>query len=516
MLRTHRKLLPIIMATIIAATTAACSAGTGANPAPTTGAEGQSPAVQGNEQRPSIEIVLNNGSQKFPDGLSENDNPYIDYVREGTNIDVNLIFPPSDGYLESLSVMMASGDLPDMMYTSNASWFVDFARQGAFQPLDEWVEKHGADLKKNIPQAAWDNVTINGHIYAIPAINQVKGRELMYVRKDWLDRLGLSEPQTLEELKAVIKAFRDDDPDGNGIDDTFGTIFVENLDRTSPLLGAFGVQRGQWYEKDGQLVYSSIQPEMKAALQFLAELNKEQLVDPEWALNKTASLNEKVAGGKVGLFSATWSETRGNMLTNKQNDPAADWVPLPFPTGPDGRSGTIALNLVKGYNVVPAASEHAEDVVKLLNFINGEGQKSLSLGFENEVWKTENGQFTMNFEVHNAHLYRLTLSDIALPADMTYANLKTDALGLEFRLTENLQRISDNVITNAFVGAPTPGMGKYNANLKKLELEYFTKIAVGSAPIDDFDKFVAEWNQNGGEEITREVNEWYNCNTVRK
>lgn len=60
-----------------------------------------------------------------------------------------------------------------------------------------------------------------------------------------------------------------------------------------------------------------------------------------------------------------------------------------------------------------------------------------------------------------------------------------------------------------FVGAPTPTMVEKQASLKTMELEMFVRIIMGDASIDEFDKFVENWNALGGAEMTEEVNEWY-------
>ncbi|CAN7255711.1 extracellular solute-binding protein [Paenibacillus sp. LjRoot153] len=456
-----------------------------------------------------VSIVVNNGTRKYPDGMDANNNPYIKYLKEKTNLDINVISPPADGYQDKMSVMMASGDLPDMLYTSDVNWVVNFISQKAFQPLNDVLDKYGPDLKKLIPKEAWDTVTFDGKIYGVPLINQIQGNELMYIRKDWLDKVGMKEPKTLDEYVAVMKAFRDQDPDSNGKNDTFGFSAMENLARTSPIMGAFGIQRSQWIERNGQIVNSSVQPEMKEALKFLADLHKEKLIDPEWALNKQKNFEEKVASGKVGLFSAAYFDTRGPIETNRKNDSKANWVPLEFPVGKSGKSGTAAVNLVKAYNLIPASSKNAAEIVKMLNFIVGEGQKTLALGNENEIWSNKDGKFTMNFEEHNKHIYRITLSELVQPADMSYTNMKNDALGMQFRLTENLDRIAKAAMKSAYTGTPTPAMGKFGVNLTKLESETFMKIVTGAVPIDEFDKFVDQWKKGGGDEIAKEVNEAY-------
>ncbi|MCR2807582.1 extracellular solute-binding protein [Paenibacillus soyae] len=508
-----KKTISLALIAVMAGLTACSSNGGGGNADPSASPSATN-AGSGNEapaelEKKSIRVVFNNGGRKFPDGMDENNNPYIDYIRENTNLDITLQLPPADGYQDALNVIMASGDLPDSIYTWDASWFESYVKQKALQPLNEALEQYGQDLLKNIPEDAWKTVTIDGNIYAIPSMNAVPGNELMYVRKDWLDHLGLQPPKTLEEYREVMRAFKEDDPDGDGQDDTYGFIMAENLARMAPFVGAFGIQKGMWTERDGQLVNASTLPEMKEALAFIAGLHKDGLIDPEWMLNKEANFSEKIASGQVGLFSAFWYDTRGPILTSKQNDPKAEWIPLEFPTGPQGKQGTTGYGYIAGYNVVPVTSKNPDAVVRMLNFMNGEGYKTLLLGFENEVWKTENGKIVTDFEKHNEHIYRQTLGESIRPYGAEEERARLDSLGVEFKLNDNIDRIAAVAIRDQYLGVPTPGMGKHQADLTKLETEYFTEIIVGKQPIEAFDEFVAEWKKKGGDTITEEVNAWY-------
>ncbi|NRF92965.1 extracellular solute-binding protein [Paenibacillus frigoriresistens] len=193
-------------------------------------------------QEPVIRIVVNSLGMNFPEGMDENNNPYLTYIEKNIGVQVNVTLPPLNGYDEKLNVIMTSGEPPDLLNTSNPSWFINFVNQKALTPLNDYIEKYGTNLKAKIPKEAWDNVTVDGHIYAIPSLNEVKGTEIVYARKDWLDKLGLQPPRTIEEFTAVMKAFAEGDPDGNGIKDTVGLSILERLRRTSPFLGAFGVQ----------------------------------------------------------------------------------------------------------------------------------------------------------------------------------------------------------------------------------------------------------------------------------
>ncbi|SDC91024.1 putative aldouronate transport system substrate-binding protein [Paenibacillus sp. UNCCL117] len=458
--------------------------------------------------RPTVSIVLDSLGLAFPEGLHENDNPYLDYIEKGTNLRLRILMPPTEGYDEKLNVTMASANRPDLLNVHSDVWVANYVKQGALMPLDDLIDKYGPALRARIPQEAWDKVTYNGRIYAIPSLNEARGVELIYARQDWLDRLGLKPPRTLQEYEDVLRAFTYGDPDGNGKDDTIGLLTTENLGRTGPFFGAFGVQLGQWMERDGQLVYADVQPEMKQALAYLHKLYAERLIDPEFPINKNKNLEQKIVSGKVGMFSAAWYDTRGPLDLHRKNDPAARWIPLEYPVGPEGKSGTYASPLVREYNVIPAQSARGAEAVRFLNFIAGEGHHTLKLGFENEVWRASGDEMETNFDEHLRQIYRGIYSSLVEIPEPEITKKRLDSLGKHFNLYDNLQRIESHLIPNRFNGLPTPAMGKYNQKLSALQ-DAFIRMIAGVTPLDQFEAYAKWWEQEGGQEITREVNEWY-------
>lgn len=456
--------------------------------------------------RTSISMVINDLGMVFPDGYDENDNPYINYIKDRTGLDLRVSIPPQEVYEEKLNVIMASGNLPDLIHTFNPVWFDEYVKKGAFLPLDDYIEEHGRDLLELIPEEAWDRMRYNGKIYGIPSLTDVQGIELMYVRKDWLDNLGLEPPRTLEEYYEVIRAFAKDDPDRNGLNDTMGLILLEDMGRTAPFFGAFGVQLNAWTDREGKLVNGSTLPETKQALAYLAELYGEGLIDPEFPLNRNNVFIEKVQNGQVGMFSATWYDTRGPIALNKKKDPKAEWIPLEYPVGPEGFSGVYDKDLIRGYNVVPVGTTHPAEVVRLLNFIAGEGRETLKLGFEGDIWSMEDGKMVTDFAEHDKHLYRGIYQSLVDVIDPDMAKARLDSLG-DFHLYENLQIIERNLIRNEFSGIPTPAMSQYAGHLDELQ-SIFTQIVMGIVPLEEFDAFVERWYREGGSEVTAEVNQW--------
>lgn len=477
--------------------------------------QGREPVQAVKRDMPKIQIVVNNSMRAFPEGLDENHNPYVDYIEEHTGVNLELIAPSFNGYQEKLNVIMTSGELPDLINTGDPMWVSRYVEEGALMPLDDLIATYGQDLLEVFPAEAWEAVTFNGSVYAIPSLTEVSGNEVMYARKDWLDRLGLEAPRTLEEYYEVMRAFAYDDPDGNGLDDTWGlTIQPSGLSRTAPFFGAFGVPRSvnqinQWKEVEGELVYSGILPETKQALEFLAKLYGAGILDREFILNKSGSFEDKIIEGRVGLFSANWFDTRGPILENKRQDPAAEWIRLDYPEGAEGQTGTLEQDLLQSYSVIPVGSTKAKEVIQVLNFIAGEGYRELKLGFEGQVWIKQGDVMVTNFEEHVQHIYRGTLHSIVDPNDAEVRKDRLNSLGMEYQLNENVEYILQHVVRSDFQGPPTPSMGRYGAKLMKLEEETFAKIIMGISPLSDFDEFESKWNHEGGWEITYEVNGWY-------
>lgn len=459
-------------------------------------------------EKEPVSILMRSLGFTFPEGLSENQNPYLEYIEEHTGLNVNLHILPAIGYEKALDNIISSDSPPDMINAVSEIWIANQVKEERLKPLDEWIDRYGPDLKKNIPDSVWDKVRFNGRIYGIPSINQVKGMELMYVRKDWLDRLGLDPPVTLEEYEKVIEAFATQDPNGNGEQDTYGLSMMHSLYRSAPFFGAFGIQLNKWTERDGKLVYSNILPEMKEALAFLAKLYRNKWLDPDFPMNNNSSFAQKIEEGKIGLFSATWYDTRGPIAKNKEKEPHAEWIPLEYPTGKKGLKGAYATDPAKSYQVIPSKSNHGEAVIQLLNFIAGEGKDTLTLGFENEIWKRVNGEIVTDFKEHDKHLYREIYTSLAQVVDRQLLKTRLDSLGKKYKLYENIEIAERNLIEDLFTGPPTPTMKEKMSTLNSLQ-SVFTKIIVGAAPLDDFDRYVREWKEKGGDDITQEVNEWY-------
>ena len=129
-----------------------------------------------------------------------------------------------------------------------------------------WTEKYAADFGGDLI-AKYEK---DGKLYCIPTARvSDQHRNVLGIRQDWLDNLGLDVPETIEEFEEVMRAFTEDDPDGNGKDDTYGLTGVNWVSfAASGVTMAYDVLLGEWYERDGQVCYGYTDPNAKKAIEL--------------------------------------------------------------------------------------------------------------------------------------------------------------------------------------------------------------------------------------------------------
>jgi putative aldouronate transport system substrate-binding protein len=347
----------------------------------------------------------------------------------------------------------------------------------------------------------------------------------------------------MSDLLAISEAFTTKDPDGNGKADTFGLALDKDLNNINGFLNGFHAYKGIWIkDKDGKLAYSSIQPEMKTALGKMQEMFKNGQFDREFGVKDAPKVNESFGSGKIGMLYGSIGSANAPLSAQT---PKTVWVPYPAPSI-DSNPALLQhpLNLFNnGIWVVKKGSTRPEAVLKItelwLKFFyentSDDIYKQYNYDLDTKISNWMNAPVKIYKTFKNAqistHLEPLLKSDKpAAAADLAkltpeerevYQNIQKFKNGDVEQWYNNARsglggsgEIVNNYVKNnqfkpdLFITIPTPAMVQKDANLKKMELETFTKIILG-ASLDTFDQFVTDWKKLGGEDITKEVNEWY-------
>ncbi len=147
--------------------------------------------------------------------------PILEALNEELNMNLRMnTFSSADDYFNQLNVRMAAGNLPDIIHVQDRQKMSEYAEKGMLLDLTPYVEQLQPSIDF-VGEDNWRKGNLEGKQYGIPRIPDVPFAT-WWVRKDWLDELGLAVPTNLEELATVAEAFTLDDPDRNGQNDTYG------------------------------------------------------------------------------------------------------------------------------------------------------------------------------------------------------------------------------------------------------------------------------------------------------
>ncbi len=480
---------------------------------------------------------------QFENGDTIEKNVYID--RYLSDLGINLTYDwvvAEEQFDQKMNVSIASGDLPDLMWLK-ASQLKELAQDGALYDLTDLFDQYANQYAKDTLMAdmqQFDTAKVDGRLYAIPhTASSFDSLGVLFIRTDWLNKLNLPEPTNLAELETIIRAFATQDPDGNGVDDTYGLAlqkeFYKHGHATAVgLFYGYHAYPRSWIEKDGALAYGSVQPEMRGALLKLQEWYKDGLIDPEFGVKDKAKVKETVSAGKVGVVYGTMSSAGAFLDASVVNDPNADWKAFPVLSSDDQPALPITKMPVTRYYAMSAKSEHPEALIKLLNWShqNAYGEQednSLSISptgiaiWQYNVIGDENPGKNLNafkkirtaFETGDPSILN-TEERGYYDRILTWRNDKNPDGWTQDRIFGELSSFavieqyvdSGNYITNKFYGTPTDSMNKYMSTLEAMEAEVFTSIIMGE-DISAFDKYVEDFYNLGGTEITNEVNAWY-------
>jgi putative aldouronate transport system substrate-binding protein len=496
---------------------------------------------------PEIDMTMVNftyNSPKYSDGDDMNNNPWTRLMKDQYGIKVKTLWEVPNNQLEQkTNLMISSGELPDVFLVTPTQ-FVQLNKAGLIQDLTEVYKLVPPNVKKVLDEAGPEPLqaaTINGKLMGIPFTGLIKENvPVLWVREDWKKKLNLPDPKTMQDVLAISKAFTDQDPDGNGKNDTFGLALSKELSFLQGFLNGYHAYKGIWIkDKDGKLVYSSIQPEMRTALNKLQEMYKAGQIDKEYGVKDVAKVNESMGSEKLGMF----YDTMFSGSTLQKLTPKNRWIPYPAPSVDD--KPTLLqhkLNLNHGFWVVKKGYKNPEAILKMIDawiqlfYLNTDDElyKKYNADLDISHWMNAPVKIYKSFKnaEASAHLEPILKSgkepDAQQKAKLTpeerdfYSRiikyLKEGNMDFWYINAKNGLDGSGTVINNyvknnqfqpdLFITVPTPAMVQKGANLEKMETEMITKVISG-APIEQFDQFVKEWMRLGGTEITKEVNEWY-------
>ncbi|GGO08053.1 extracellular solute-binding protein [Saccharibacillus kuerlensis] len=490
---------------------------------------------------------------KFKNGETIENSVATKWAKEQFGIDIKSLWSVTDtngAFGTKLRLAMSSGqDMPDILTIGTADNQIaqDLIDSGMYEEVGPLFDEYASDTWKeamNQDPNVWNAYMRDGKRMGIPVLDYAYNHDyVLWIRQDWLDKLNLKAPKTIDELETVMDAFKNQNPDGLAPDKViplsigFKTSMNTWMGDPSWIFGAYGTLPQQWnVGEDGKLVYGSIQPGMKEGLQKLGEWLQKGYIPQEaalWDENKTA---EPAFAGTAGIIPGPYWMSGWPLKDTVKNAPNAVWKPIEIPTGPDGEAMRHGTAFTNGVTLIKKGMEHPEAFFTYQNYLfdnyaNPEPGSPYDNGlFEGYDYQldAEGKQLPID-DIDGGYVnsvrYLLVRDGARIP-DAQMKALQSLAEGNEPKTklekdvavnygpetpeaAEVLLAQDDISYKNMFTGPTTETMKTKLDYLNKMENQTFNEIIYGKKPADAFDEFVSTWKAGGGDQITQEVNDWY-------
>ncbi len=485
-------------------------------------------------------------------------------VEEKFNVDIDMLNYEDANFLEQLNLAIGSGDTPDVIRLKDPSQLVTYIDQGVIGEFDlELVREHLPFLTYWLDQledgAFWSMGAYEGAQYGIPGISNGNVFHLPSIyNKDWMEAVGVTEtPKTLEELETLLYKFANEDPDGNGVKDTYGI----SSDGLRQLFGAYGVNPGapdgrndhSYFQLiDGKVTWAASSDYYREALKVAAKWYKDGVIDPEFITGENTggywAVSNSLIDGRIGMtvrgnyyhwvMPGMYKTIKdGEVADCEPGNVAKEWIAV-HPEGqiaygdpvegPNGKGLKNWNMLAQFYVFNPETTADTGKFTRILDIMNymqtrywpeGNEEKQAYLewayGPEGENWywtKKESGDYALRKEFLDLHPDVGPADDygaLTQWAPTVATNPTDDAALFAYSLGYDKGGISN------LIQFSLPTMAEYQNNITMLKDNAMIDFIKGVRDVNDdaaWQKYIDEMNQAGLDKMVAEVTAWYEGN----
>ena len=466
--------------------------------------------------------VMDKGRVAASEGNME-ENRWTAWMREQTGLNLKWKSLPRNGFRDSIGELVALGEAPDIIVEFDQTFFSNMASEGLIIPLDDVLQEYAPNYYKFMTEN--DDIRkattfYDGHIYALTSFSGTKLSEVLWIRQDWLDELGLSAPTSTKELIEVARAFKEA---GLGGENT--TPIVLNSWKLGGVFGLFQAETDDWYVDDsGKVEFGPLTNRFEGAVSFLKTLYDEGLIMRDYPTDTDLTLQKQLwINGNAGILLDYWYGTLNHDLLT--NNPDAKIVPLPPITTEFGENSYIQGSGLNYFVAINKDCKNVEGALKYLDWMFTTGWEVMSYGLEGVHYNLVDGKRVavdnddLKAQIRYTPLYAALaqeepadqeLMDNALPDEISQQVAK---LGVE---AYNLL-----IDTKYRVDIPqNPDVEEFNNYYSEWTISFeplVTKAITGGAsytPQMLMEELHSIWDSAGGKEIEEKVQTWYDANKI--
>ena len=479
-------------------------------------------------------------NSNLPEGDTYEDNAYTRYLRKMLNIQNDTVYMDTEErYSELVNILVKDQNLPDIMVVTDREILKELVENDLVEDLTEVFEKCTSSRIKEMYESYGDALLnsgkFNGRLMAVPETVIDHGPNLLWLRKDWMEELGLEEPETLEDAFEIIDAFVQNRMGTEDGETPVGLACDTNLVGTTsssysvdPVFDSFGANPQRWISQDGEIVYGSLTEETKEALDYLHKLYDRRILDRNFALRAPNNLRDLVVNGKCGAFFGLWWTPNNPLMESYEKNSEADWEPYYLQELAD--KNVYESFRDNKYVVVRKGYEHPEIVMKIISVLFDYTR------YEAEDAREVNEYFALNVDPtarplvinvdYNEATYQVTENiEAALNGNYPEGNLtaieQSYYQACSSYLSGNDYTAEDWAAYKSRISAVgllvdkhyTPAVrsylddagGEIPQSLRQFEKRTFIQIIMGEKPVSYFETFVEQWYQQGGYELTQQI-----------
>lgn len=469
-----------------------------------------------------------------PSGVTVSTNFFAKWIQDkfGTpnNIDVQLTPVQRSEEITKLNVLMSTGDAPDIVFTYDAGVVFNYVKSGGLTDLSAALKSDGPNLSKYLGADLLKYGQFDGgKQYAIPAKRVIRGIHSSIIRKDWLDKVGLPEPKSIDELVTVLKAFKEKDPGGTG-----GKVIPMGLS-----IGSNGPS--STYE---QFLYAFLKPAtdeqfstqsqkleghdvpilmagFKDGVKKLNELYNAGLVSPDFGLDKDKKkLQADIANGLVGFSTLDINEpfqvTTPNILnTLQKTNPSASLLPIEPYKNSEGKYIKPLYDPTGLFVMVPKNSKHATEAIKYLDWMSKQDVLfPLVNGIEGQHFNMKDG-FPQKITTDEAKATFYNNVDMAIVVNGNdfgdiSKSIEANALTANPAAKDLIVKSTNIALHDGFAQShftrPIESEGKFGAALADKYRELLAKSIMAKAADFDktYDEALSQYLKAGGQQVADE------------
>ena len=467
-------------------------------------------------------------------------------LEERTNIDFEWLSLVQGGkaFTEQMNLAFASGNIPDIFFKCRINPLdeLKYGREGGFIPLEGYIAEYMPNLNKlfkEYPEIRKSLTTPDGHIYTLPEINvDPVGRVTtnIMVNRVWMEKLGINDPETIDDFYNMLVAFRDEDPNENGKADEIPLCVAETAN-VAQLVSLFGYQLNidnMFLDEElDEIVFVPTQDGFKDFLKFMNKLYKEKLLDNEFVtlnndqIKAKGSMEDSILGvvraNSPGLQVGGLSQVAtSNDLTIEENNRRADYkamIPIKAPN--NGRQLVLgSTSTTPGKFAITPECEYPEVIMSFMDFFYTEeggtyvwaGEEESEYAFDDKgkfQWLLPDGSYA-TADKHN---------DVRKTGTLQPGG-HTPGYRPEFKkhFDGPVRKIKESVVEYARVPSPSfyfeeknvKNVGTITADVKPYVEQFIAKAIVGELDVDtEWDSYVKTLKQMGLDDLIKIYNDAY-------